>query len=183
MVIIPLYRWVTWGQVDGLTCAPSLVSGRQNQEGVGLQLSGVYSEFFPSFVFHMSSIFLRWHLGTNLTSWADWCPSLSEGSCRHQVNGPNLGGIPSSWWPISAHQQIDGNCKPCWDASGCFNKYGAGFYKHVCAIFSESTDTEIVSHRTELLRSDFQLSENCYSVLFFFLTYHKWLFLKSLSLS
>ena len=46
MVIIPLYRWVTWGQTGRLTCAPSLVKGRQNQEGVDPRFLGVCANSF-----------------------------------------------------------------------------------------------------------------------------------------
>lgn len=40
----------------------------------------------------------------------------------------------------------------------CFNKCSAGFYKHIYAIFGES-NAEVMSHVTELLKSDFQLYE------------------------
>lgn len=91
-------------------------------------------------------------------SWENWCHALSEGPCRYLVNRADLGGILSSWWPFSTYQQMVGNWERCWDASGCFNKYRAGFYKHAYAIFGTSTYTEIGSHITEfLLRRDFQL--------------------------
>lgn len=148
-----------------VTCAQT-VDGRQNQAEVDPR-----STYIPNSFCHLYfKCLLSFWKDVMLQTWPSWensCHALFDGLYRCLVSGTDLGGVLSSQWPVSTHHQIDGKCKLCWDAAGSFNKYSTGFYKRVYSISCESTNTETVSHITELLRSDFWLYETLLLWVFF----------------